>query len=180
MKDIIIGQILDIIATILTFISYQVNTKKNLLIIQSTATAFTCASFLFLNAYTGFALNIVCLLRNLVFYFQNEKSKFHIPTVILLTALMIGVGTLSWQGYVSLIPILALAANTVFMSFGKPQMLRESVLVTSSMMIAYNILVFSIGGVANESISIVSSVIGLVRFKNTNHGKSLDHKNKES
>ena len=177
MKNLITGQILGIIAAILTFASYQFNTKKKLLIIQSAATMFTCVSFLFLNAYTGFALNIVCLLRNVVFYFQNEKSKFHIPTVIFLTALMIGIGALSWQGYISLIPILALAANTVFMSLGKPQVLRESVLVTSSMMMVYNILVFSMGGIANEAISIVSSIVGLARFKNTNQGKSLANKN---
>ena len=132
-----------------------------------------------MNALTGFALNIVCLLRNIVFYFQNEKSKFHIPTVIFLTALMIGIGALSWQGYISLIPILALAANTVFMSLGKPQVLRGSVLVTSSMIMVYNILVFSMGGIANEAIAIVSSVVGLVRFKNTNRGKPHAHKNKE-
>lgn len=176
MNNLIIGQILGIIATILTFVSYQSNTKKNLLIIQSTAIIFTCMSFLFLNALTGFALNIVCLLRNTVFYFQSEKSKFHVPTVCFLTVLMIGVGALSWQGYLSLIPILALAANTVFMSLGKPQILRGSVVVTSSMMIAYNVLVFSLGGIASESISIVSSVIGLLRFKNANQGKSLVHK----
>ncbi|MBQ9784551.1 MAG: YgjV family protein [Clostridia bacterium] len=174
MRNLIIGQILGVIATILTFASYQANTKKNLLIIQSAATAFTCVSFLFLNALTGFALNIVCLLRNIVFYFQSGGSKLHVPTVIFLTALMIGVGALSWQGYVSLIPILALAANTVFMSLGKPQVLRGSVLVTSSMLIVYNILVFSMGGIANEAISIVSSVIGLVRFKNISVTSAFD------
>ncbi len=172
MKNLIIGQVLGIIATILTFASYQSNTKKKLLIIQSAATTFTCVSFLFLNALTGFALNIVCLLRNFIFYFQSEKSKFHVPTVIFLTILMIGIGVFSWQGYLSLIPILALAANTVFMSLGKPQVLRGSVLVTSSMLAVYNILVFSMGGIANEVISIVSSAIGLVRFKKYKSGES--------
>jgi len=172
MKNIIIGQLLGLVATILTFVSYQSNTKKNLLIIQSTATVFMCLSFLFLNAITGFALNIVCILRNIIFYFQEEGSKFHIPIAIALTALMIGVGALSWQGYVSLIPLVALAANTVFMSFGKPQLLRESILVTSSMMILYNVLVFSIGGIANEAISIVSAIIGVARFKKSKSAES--------
>ena len=93
--------------------------------------------------------------------------------------MMIGIGALSWQGNVSLIPIIALAANTVFMSFGKPQVLRGSVLVTSNMMIVYNILVFSIGGIVNEAIAVMSSVIGLVRFKNTNREDSIAHKNIE-
>ena len=70
----------------------------------------------------------------------------------------------SWQGPISLLVIIALAINTIVMSLGKPQRLRESVLLTSSMVLVYNIFVFSLGGIVNESVAIVSSVIGIVRF----------------
>ena len=79
MKNILLGQLFGILATILTFVSYQANTKKGLLIIQNIATSFTCLSFLFLDALTGFALNIVCLLRNVVFIFKaKNQSSIHL------------------------------------------------------------------------------------------------------
>ena len=161
----IIGQSLGIIATIITFISYQVNTKSKLLIIQTTATLCTCLSFLFLGASTGFALNIVCIARNVAFYFQKDKSVTHTVTAIALSVTMIVLGILSWQGPVSLLIMIALAANTLFMATGNPQLLRKSVIVTCSMILVYNAIVFSIGGMANEGISIVSSIIGIVRFR---------------
>ena len=161
----IIGQSLGIIATIITFISYQVNTKSKLLIIQTTATLCTCLSFLFLGASTGFALNIVCIVRNVAFYFQKDKSVTHTVTAIALAVTMIVLGILSWQGPVSLLIMIALAANTLFMATGNPQLLRKSVIVTCSMIFVYNAIVFSIGGMANEGISIVSSIIGIVRFR---------------
>lgn len=161
----IIGQILGIIATIITFISYQANTKRSLLIIQSIATICTCLSYFFLGASSGFALNIVCLARNVAFYFQNERSKFNYVSATLFSIAMVVLGALSWQGWVSLLIIIALAANTMFMSVGKPQLLRKSVLVTSSMVLLYNVFVFSIGGITNEGVSIVSSAVGIIRYR---------------
>lgn len=166
MNDMIIGQVLGIIATCLTCLSYQANTKRSLLAIQTVATAFTCVSFLFLDAMTGFALNIVCILRNIVFYFQNSRTKLFYASAAGMTLAMIVVGALSWQGPISLVLILALAINTVFIAIGYPQLLRKSILLTCSMIIVYNVFVFSIGGIANESISIVSSVIGIIRYRN--------------
>lgn len=165
MNTIILGQAFGVIATVITFLSYQVNSKGKLLIIQSIATLCTCIGFLLLGATTGFALNVVCLVRNGVFFFVSTESRFHIPLAISLSVIMIIVGALSWQGWISLLIIVALGANTLFMSFGIPQLLRKSVIVTSGMILIYNVFVFSIGGIANEGVSIASSVIGIVRYR---------------
>lgn len=158
------GQIVGITAAIITALSYQVNTKRNLLLIASAGTACTCLGYLLLGALPGFALNIVCLIRNALFYRLKEGTKANkIATAILIVA-MCAVGALSWQGPISLLIIIALALNTFFLSLGKPQTLRWSLLLTCSMIVIYNIAVFSIGGLLNESISIVSSIIGIVRF----------------
>ena len=161
----ILGQIIGILATVNTALSYQMNTKKSLLLTQSLATACTCISYLFLGASSGFALNIVCLVRNGCFYYLKEGQKpIYISTAILATAMVV-LGAFSWQGPISLLMIIALAVNTVFLSLGKPQILRYSILLTSSMILIYNIYVFTIGGMLNESIAIFSSLIGIIRFR---------------
>ena len=161
----ILGQIIGILATVITALSYQMNTKKSLLLTQSLATALTCISYLFLGASAGFALNIVCLVRNGCFYYLKEGQKpIYISTSILATAMVV-LGAFSWQGPISLLMIIALAVNTVFLSLGKPQILRYSILLTSSMILIYNIYVFTIGGMLNESIAIGSSLIGILRFR---------------
>ena len=161
----IIGQILGILATVLTGISYQANDKKRLLMIQSAATLSTCLGYLFLGAYSGFALNIVCLLRNGTFFFLKRESRAYRAMAIAFSALMVGVGCLSWQGWASLLIIVALALNTLFMAFGSAQTLRYSVLGTSSLVLAYNIVVFTVGGILNEGLAIASSLVGIVRFR---------------
>ncbi len=168
MVHFIIGQILGVIATALTFVSYQVNTKNRVLIVQTIATLFTTASYFFLDALSGLALNIVCLVRNMVFYFQQPSSKLNKLCACILAGIMIVLGIFSWEGWYSVFLIAALSANTIFLSLGNPQVLRKSILITSSFVLAYNCFVFSIGGIANEALAIISSIIGIVLFYRRN------------
>ena len=71
----IIGQIIGIIAPILTVVSYQLNTKKSVLIALTGATVATCVCYFLLGATSGFVLNVACLLRNLFCFFFKERSK---------------------------------------------------------------------------------------------------------
>ncbi len=174
MTNEIIGQIFGIIAPIITFVSYQVNSKKKLLILQTAATLSTCLSYMFLGASSGFALNIVCIIRNIAFFFQDSKSKTNLISACVLAAVMGGLGFLSWEGPISLLVIFALAANTIFMSFGDAQLLRKSVICTSTMILIYNIFVFSIGGIFNESVAVVASLIGIITFIKQKKGKEIN------
>lgn len=166
MTRILIGQALGIVAPILTFVSYQVNTKNRLLILQTASTATTSVSYLLLGGSSGFALNAVCILRNIVFFFLDSKSTANRIATVVLTLMMGGVSILSWEGPISILMVVALMANTVFMSFGDPQLLRKSVIGTCSLILIYNIFMENptIGGIVNESIGIVASVVGILAF----------------
>lgn len=161
----IIGQILGFVATVITVVSYQANDKKKLLIIQSVATLSTCLGYLFLGVFSGFVLNIVCLIRNGAFFFLKKESHLYRIAAIVLFVLIVVAGLLSWQGWMSVLILVALALNTLFMAFGSPQILRYSVLFTSSLILTFNVFVFMLGGILNEGLSIVSSFIGILRFR---------------
>ena len=169
----VLGQILGVFAPILTTLSYQANTKRKLLFIQTLATLCICISYLLLDAPSGFALNIVCLTRNVSFFFLNEKSKLNSVAAGGFALMMLPLGILSWQGPISILMITALAINTVCMSFGIPQLLRKSILLTSTMVLIYNCYVFSIGGILNEALAIISSVIGIIRFRKQHKNESV-------
>ena len=160
------GQILGIAATLVVTLGYQANTKKGLLMIQTPGVVVLCVSYLLLGAISGFALNIACVLRNVCCIFIKEKSKGYYVMTGVLMCLLGALGFLSWEGYISLLLIVALIANTFFVALGKPQILRYSLIITSSMCLVYNILlpIPSIGGILLESITIVSAVVGILRF----------------
>lgn len=159
------GQIIGIIAPILTVVSYQMNTKKGVLIALSGATLAICISYLLLGATSGFVLNIVCLVRNACCYFVKEGTRLSYAVAGVFAVAMCIVGVLSWQGIHSLLIIAALAINTVFVALGNPQRLRMSILLTSTMVLIYNVIEFTVGGMINEGLAIVSAVVGIIRFK---------------
>jgi hypothetical protein len=167
MPQLIIGQILGIVAPTVTFISYQVNSKNKLLLLQTAANVAICISYLSLGASSGFALNIVGTIRNMTFFFLDPKSRTNRICAVILALAMGGAGLLSWEGPISLVLMVALMANTIFMSFGDPQLLRKSVIGTSSLILIYNLLMAhpTIGGIMNESIAIVASIIGVLIYR---------------
>ncbi len=159
------GQICSIAATVLITSAYQANTKKGLLIVQTPGVILLTLSYLLLGAFDGFVLNAVCVTRNLGCFFVKENTKAYYAMTAVLMITMGTLGFVFWQSYLSLLLIVALVANTFFIALGKPQILRYSLLVTSSLCLLYNCLIPtpSIGGIMLEAITITSALIGIVR-----------------
>ena len=160
----LIGHILGFIAIAFYFLSYQVHDKKKLIIVQSVATDLICIQYILIGAYSGFALNIVCLIRNFFFYHREKKffSARSIPYAFALV--MAAVSAFSWDGLHSLLIVGGLMINTVCLGVCNTQNLRKSILLTSSMIIVYNIFAHSYSGITSESISILSALIGIIRY----------------
>ena len=161
----IIGQILGWTAALLTFLSYQCKTQKTLVAVQTFSVISICTSYMLLGAWSGMLLNVVCLIRNLAIIGKSKKFWSHPFWQYFFAAVMGIVGLLSWQGPMSLLVILALVINTLFIYRPSTQNLRKSILLTSTMVAAYNVYFTVWGGVANELIAISSSVIGIIRFR---------------
>lgn len=160
-----IGQGLGFVAFALTFLSYQCKTQKRLLVVQTIATASIMISYGLLGALAGMALNICCIVRNFIYYNRDKKIFSGRLIPYLLAALMAVVSILSWQGPITLLITVGLMVNTVFLSFDDPQRLRYSILLTSSLILIYNVFVSSMGGICNEAIAIISSIIGIIRYR---------------
>lgn len=162
----LIAQIVGIIAVVFTFLSYQAKTQKKLITVQSIATAAFALHYFMLGTLAGAVSNIICIFRNIA-YCNKDKRIFsgkYVPYVF--AALIAGFGALAWQGPESLLIIIGIMINTVAMATDNPQHFRMSILLTSTMVLTYNILVISLGGILNECIAIISSVIGLIRYRN--------------
>ena len=167
-----IGHILGVIAIIMFFISYQIHDKKKLIIVQSIATGLMTIQYLFIGAFSGFALNVVCLVRNFFFYHRDKKMFSGIYIPIIFSVIIAVVSVFSWDGLHSLLLIGGLMINTICFGLCTTQNLRKSILLTSTMVIIYNVFAGAYTGIVSESISIISSVIGIVRYNRETKGRA--------
>ncbi len=156
-----VGQILGIVVVGLAILSYQMPTKKSVMTVQICTTSVMSTHYLLIGAYPGMAMNIFGIVRNVIYYKTKSENKY-LP--IILSAVIGIIGFISWDGYHSLLAIAGLVINSYSLS-KDPQFLRKSILVSSPLVLIYDIMVMSVGGILLESLSIVSAVIGIVRFR---------------
>lgn len=166
----VLGHIIGFIATGLFFLSYQVFDKKKLLLLQTVATALLCLQYILIGAYSGFGLNIVCIVRNILFYYKDKKFLSTVFLPVIPALVMVIISAFLWDGYHSLLIIFGLAVNTLCMGYFNSQNLRKSVLITSTCILLYNVFAASYSGVINEALSLISSAIGIVRFRKSRQG----------
>ena len=154
-------------AIILGFVSYQLKTQKQVLFCQAIVGAVFLVHYFLIGAVSGMAMNVISLIRNTIYAIRGGKndSKADKMIPIVFTVLMGIMGILSWSEWYSIFVFLGLVINSYCMSFSDPQNIRKSILVTSPLVLIYDIFALSIGGAIYESVAVVSSVIGIVRMK---------------
>ena len=159
-----IGQIVGIAAVVLSFLTYQMKSKRAILAMLSCATALFCIHYACLGAMVGVVLNVVGIIRNMCYYHSDKKilSSKAVPAV--LAAAMGVLSIFTWEGYYSAFFVVGLMLNTLAMGYFNPQNLRKSLLLTCTLIFIYNAFTFSIGGMINETVAIISAIIGLVRY----------------
>lgn len=105
------------------------------------------------------------IIRDVVYYYKDKS--FYRPKLfpILFAVIMLILGLYSWNGIQSILIVVGLVINTVCLSFRSAQNVRKSVLVTCPMVLIYDIIENSYGGIIYESVAMVSAVIGIIRFR---------------
>ena len=82
--------------------------------------------------------------------------------VILL--MLLGMTIYTWDGLISLLPFASVGVTTIGYWTKNAQKIRASQLFGSPCTLLYDVLVHSWGGVLNESITIISIIVSIIRF----------------
>ncbi|MBO5730069.1 MAG: YgjV family protein [Treponema sp.] len=160
-----IGQIFGLIAVVISFVAYQMPTQKKILFMNMLVTVAILLNYAFLGATTGVILNVVCFIRNIIFMNRDKKIFSYKFYPYLLMVIIGGLSFLTSEGAHSILITIGLIINTFALSLTNPQATRYCMAISCSFIFAYNIFVFSIGGMINEAVAIISSVIGIIRYR---------------
>ena len=161
----IIGQIISVIAVIITFVTYQMKSTRQIFIVNAIATGVSCIAYAMLGGITALGLNIMCIVRNICYMYKDKNRYCAVILPALLSLIMAVMSAFLWEGYHSIFFVVGITLNTLAMGYCNSQNLRKSILLTSTLILIYNLFIPSIGGTVNEVVAISSSVIGLVRHR---------------
>ena len=161
-----LGQIASIIGMALTIVSFQMKTRKQIILLQTAGSVFFLLSYLLLESWSAVYLNVVFLIRNIVFYFSKDKRwAQHKAWLVLLLCAVVAAGSIGFRSWLDLLPIIGSIFGTVAMYMKSENMLRLLKMGDSPCWLIYNCTVPSTGGIICEVFHMISIVVGLIRYK---------------
>lgn len=180
----IISQIFAILMYALLASTYYLKNRKAVLTINILSMVAQAISFILLKAYTGLAMDVVAIIRNIIFMVdekKNGKSERNTKKdIIILAALYIITIILSvftYNGLPSLFSVLGTFLYTYSVWQKNTDTYKLLGIPTSMSWIAYNIYIKSIFGGILESIVLLCSGVGYILAKRKSNKVEEVHSN---
>ena len=152
------SQILVIIYYLMYSSTFNLEDKSKILKVGIFATIISALSNLLLGAYTGVAMCVISIIRNICFNKSKSKNSLIIVFIIMLLASVI-----SYQNIFSLLNVSATMIYTYALWQKSTKKYKLFGMVVNVLMIGYNMSIMSIIGVIFMIISFISSIVGYIK-----------------
>ena len=169
----IAGQIISILAMACNILSYQQKNQRVLIAYQLLGGALFATSYFMLGAMVGGLMNIVAVIRAVIFIFRDKFNAGHPAWLYgfvacyiafyVLTFTVFGVEPTPLALVFELLPVVGMTALSVAFMRDDSAAVRRLGLVSSPAWLIYNIYHLSAGAIICEAISLVSIIIGMIR-----------------
>jgi hypothetical protein len=131
--------------------------------LSSAASVLYALQFVLLHAYTGGAMNILAAIRNYAFYRISPTNK-NVWLLYIFMALGLLATVLTWQGGISLLPLVGNWSNAVATWQTNTKWMRRFAVLAPPLWIIYSLAVHSYPSVFIEAIIFFSNIVGQYRF----------------
>ena len=167
-KEIVylIGQMVGVVASLLIVSSFQAKKRLSLLLIQTASCIFWAIHFFMIGQATGSILNLICVVRNLIYAKKNDwKWAGTIASPISFVVLSMVVPMLTYQNIFSIIPMIGNSISSIAFFLNKERTIRILSIFVSVCWLLYNISAFSVPGIITETSILISITVALIRFR---------------
>ena len=155
----IISQVLVIVYYVIYSYTYHLKDNNKILKFGIFATIISAISYILLNAYTGMAMCIVAIIRNLLFT-KDKKSITNLTIIIILTIVC---SIFTFDSYFCLFNIIATIIYTYALWQKSTKIYKLLGIIVNGLMIIYDVYIKSILGVILITISFISSIVGYLK-----------------
>ena len=163
----VFSQIFTILMYALLAISYYAKKRKSLLILGFLSLIANALAYILLNAYTGLAMCIIALIRNVIFLIDERKNankdkitKKDVFILIILYVISIVSTIFTYDGIFSLLSVFATMLYTYSVWQKNTKIYKLLGIPVSILWILYNLYIVSIFGIILETVLLISSING--------------------
>lgn len=163
----IISQVFTLATYLLLALTYYCKSRKNILIVGFMSVLANMVAYILLNAYTGVAMCVLAIIRNIIFIVDERKNgkrdktgKKDIFIFIVLCILSVIFSIFTYDGFLSLLTVFGTIIYTYSVCQKKTSIYKLLGIPTELLFVLYNIYIKSIIGIILESILMICSLIG--------------------
>lgn len=161
----ILSQILIILSDIFCIISMMSKNKKGLIFYLLLSTILFATHYMCLGGWTGACIGLLELVFLIIMYVLeiNGKTKYNpylsVATIILTIALSI----VTWDGWISLLPMLAMITYLTTMMFSNVIIVKSGTFVRLTLNGIYMLLLKSYFGAGLTVVILICTIVGIVQ-----------------
>ena len=166
----VLSQVFVIINAVLLMATYQLKTRKSILIVSFMALIANGVAYVLLSAWSGLAMVFVAMMRNIIFMIDEKKNgksdkidKKDIIILVILYAISIISAIYTYEGILSMMSVVATMLYTYSVWQKKTSIYKILGIIIEVIWIIYNIYIFSIFGIIVEIFLLISAIIGIIR-----------------
>ncbi len=162
-----IAQIIGIVAIALWVISVQKKEEYKILLLQAVANLIYAVQYVLLQVFPAAFMNIVSFFRCYIFYKKRKNGKnISKLWLIIFIVIVIVFGILTYDGYLSLIPIIITLFYAISSWMKDAKWIRIVFLIAAFIWIYYNYVVGAYICIIGNVFEIISGTLALIRFSN--------------
>ena len=176
--EYILSQVCVVLSALCLAVTYITKSKKWILVFVCFEAIFYGLQYVFLHEYAGAILNITGFVRGIWFYIDEKKGrKSSIPSLIINTIIILAIGIFTYESWIDTIAIMG---TFIFAcAIWQPSVLgyRWICAFGSIFWMTYNILCFSVLGIALEVILFIIEIYGGIKMLVENKQKKVNSGN---
>lgn len=161
----IVAQIFGVIALIVYCYTLQLESKGKILRFLLITNVFYCLQYLMLDAYSALFACFIGVVRSIIFLkFEKENKKVSVWILLLIIAITLYSGFLSYNNIISLIPIITSIMYTTAVWQPNLKIFRVNSIFNASAWIFYNFKVGAYVSIVASMIELIVGIIAIIRL----------------
>ena len=162
MTQVVIGNIIALVASILMVLAGLQKKKKKILFIQIIQIALSVISNLVLGGYTGAIINALSCVRDILCYKDKMGTKEKVIIIILAVGLSLVFNNLGWIG---LLPVVATVVYIILMNTKDVVKFKMLIIFSMIMWLLYDLYIKSYTSSAFDFASIITNLFAIWQIK---------------
>lgn len=160
--SLIIGNIIALIASLLMVYTGIIKEKKKVLYVQSMQIGLFAISNLVLNGISGFIINAINFIRNIICY----RNKLNVLMKLIISIVSIGL-TLYFNnfGIIGLLPLVSALVYLWFMTIKDDIKFKIILIISVALWLAYDFTIKSYTASVFDILTILTSIISIFRLR---------------